>query len=79
MSRRDGPAGRRRARGLELRGQHRSTAVACESPGRISLSVAPVLLGGGVRLLDNVGPVDLQQVRTVESSGVTHLRYRVLR
>ena len=45
----------------------------------ISLSVAPVLLGGGVRLLDNVGPVDLQQIRTVESSGVTHLRYRVLR
>ena len=28
---------------------------------------------------DNVGPVDLQQIRTVESSGVTHLRYRVLR
>ena len=35
----------------------------------ISLSVAPVLLGGGVRLLDNVGPVDLQQVRRSSPAG----------
>jgi dihydrofolate reductase len=43
----------------------------------IHLSVAPVLLGSGVRLLDGIGPVDLEQVRVVESTGVTHLRYRL--
>jgi dihydrofolate reductase len=45
----------------------------------INLSVVPVVLGGGVRLLDGVGPVDLEQVRVIESIGVTHVRYRVLR
>jgi dihydrofolate reductase len=45
----------------------------------INLDVAPVLLGAGVRLLDGVGPVDLVQERVIESTGVTHLRYRVVR
>ena len=44
----------------------------------IQLSVAPVLLGGGVRLLDGVA-VTLEQTRAVVSDGVTHLRYRVVR
>jgi len=43
----------------------------------INLGVVPVLLGAGTRLLDKVGPLDLEQVRVVESTGVTHLRYRV--
>ena len=43
----------------------------------INVSVVPVVLGGGVRLLDDVGPVDLEQVRVIESIGVIHLRYRV--
>ena len=43
----------------------------------IDVSVVPVLLGAGVRLLDGVGPVELEQVRVIESSGVTHLRYLV--
>jgi len=43
----------------------------------INLAVVPVLLGAGVRLLDKVGPLDLEQVRVVESIGVTHVRYRV--
>ena len=43
----------------------------------INVSLVPVVLGGGVRLLDNVGPVDLEQVRVIESIGVIHLRYRV--
>jgi dihydrofolate reductase len=45
----------------------------------IDLDVAPVLLGAGVRLLDGVGPVELVQERVIESTGVTHLRYRVVR
>ena len=45
----------------------------------IQVSVTPVLLGGGVRLLDGIGPVTLEQVRGIVSDGVTHLRYRVVR
>jgi dihydrofolate reductase len=47
----------------------------------IQLSVVPVLLGAGVRLLDNLGPdpITLEQTRVIESEGVTHLRYRVVR
>jgi dihydrofolate reductase len=43
----------------------------------INISITPVLLGAGVRLLDNVGHVDLEQVRIIESDGVTHVRYAV--
>ena len=47
----------------------------------IQVSVAPVLLGRGVRLFDHIGPdaILLQQIRVIESEGVTHLRYRVVR
>ncbi|WNV90486.1 dihydrofolate reductase family protein [Umezawaea sp. Da 62-37] len=47
----------------------------------IQVSLVPVLLGGGVRLLEHFGdePVELEQIRVVESDGVTHLRYRVVR
>jgi dihydrofolate reductase len=47
----------------------------------IQVSVAPVLLGAGVRLFDHLGPdpIALEQVRVIESDGVTHLRYRVVR
>jgi dihydrofolate reductase len=47
----------------------------------IRLSVVPVVLGGGVRLLDNLDgrQFGLEQTRVVESDGVTHLWYRVLR
>jgi dihydrofolate reductase len=46
----------------------------------IELNVVPYLLGAGVRLFDNLGPdpIELEQIRVVESVGVTHLRYRVL-
>ena len=44
----------------------------------IELHVVPLLLGGGARLFDGVGPdVKLEQVRAVEAPGVTHLKYRV--
>jgi dihydrofolate reductase len=46
----------------------------------IHLSVAPMLLGGGVRLFDHLGgPVRLERTRVVEAPGVTHLSYRVAR
>jgi dihydrofolate reductase len=45
------------------------------------LHVAPVLLGGGVRLLENLDGADvkLEPVEVIESPMVTHLRYRVSR
>lgn len=44
----------------------------------IHLAVAPMLLGGGVRLFDHLcGPVRLERTRVVEAPGVTHLSYRV--
>ncbi|GAA5015087.1 dihydrofolate reductase family protein [Actinopolymorpha pittospori] len=47
----------------------------------IQVSVAPVLLGSGVRLFDHLGgePIELEQTRVIESEGVTHLRDRVRR
>ena len=44
------------------------------------LHIAPVLLGGGVRLLDGLGndEIKLEVVRAVESPLVTHVKYRVL-
>jgi dihydrofolate reductase len=46
----------------------------------LELHVVPVLLGGGARLLDNLGDaeVQLEQVRAVEARGVTHLKYSVV-
>jgi dihydrofolate reductase len=47
----------------------------------LHLHVAPVLLGGGTRLLDGVGdaPGRLERMSVVESpTGVTHLKYRVV-
>ena len=47
----------------------------------IILDVAPVLLGSGVRLFDNLDkfPLSLEQIATVEGQGVTHLKYRVVK
>jgi dihydrofolate reductase len=42
----------------------------------IQIHVAPVLLGGGVRLFENEH-AEIELVRVVESPVVTHLRYRV--
>jgi dihydrofolate reductase len=46
----------------------------------MQVHVAPMLLGDGVRLLDNLGSdlPELECTRVVESRRVTHLRYRVL-
>ena len=47
----------------------------------IALHVVPVILGGGVRLFEGLGPDDakLELVEVVESPAVTHARYRVVR
>jgi dihydrofolate reductase len=45
----------------------------------LELHVVPIILGGGARLFQGVGPdLNLQQVRVVEAPGVVHLRYRVV-
>src|SRR5919197_3500953 len=43
----------------------------------VQIHVVPVLLHGGVRLLDGLGKVELEKTRVVDSPGVTHLRFRV--
>jgi dihydrofolate reductase len=44
------------------------------------IHLVPVLLSAGVRLFDGIDPATLQVDRLVESpTGVTHLRYRVLK
>ena len=41
------------------------------------LHIVPVVLGGGTRLLENVGDARLEPVEVVASPAVTHVRYRV--
>jgi dihydrofolate reductase len=46
----------------------------------LSLHVAPLILGGGARLFEGVGPdLKLGQLRVLEAPGVTHLKYRVVK
>jgi dihydrofolate reductase len=47
----------------------------------IHLDLAPVLLGGGVRLFEQVGnqPIDLECIRVIDAPGVTHLGFRVVK
>ncbi len=47
----------------------------------LHIDLAPLILGGGVRLFDQLGitPQQLEQLAVVEGMGVTHLRYRVIR
>ena len=44
----------------------------------LSIHLAPVLLGAGVRLFDQVGPaLALEGIEVIESRLVTHLKYQV--
>jgi dihydrofolate reductase len=43
------------------------------------LHVVPILLRDGERLLENVGNLELDQVRAIEAPGVTHIKYRVVK
>jgi dihydrofolate reductase len=47
----------------------------------IHIDMAPTLLGGGVRLFDQLGiaPIGLERIRAVAAPGVTHLGYRVVK
>jgi dihydrofolate reductase len=45
----------------------------------LQIHVAPLLLGGGVRLFDHLGPdrPTLERTRVIDSLSITHLMYRV--
>ena len=44
----------------------------------IELNMVPLVLGGGARLFDGVGPdLRLDLVRAIDAPGVTHIKYRV--
>src|SRR6476659_3089812 len=46
----------------------------------LELHVTPILLGGGARLFDGVGPdLKLEGLRVIEAPGVAHLKYRIAR
>ena len=44
----------------------------------LELHVIPIVLGGGERLLENVGQPTLEQVEVRSSAVATHVRYRVV-
>ena len=46
----------------------------------LQIHIAPLLLGDGARLFDDIGgDIELEQTRVIESPSVTHLRYRVVK
>jgi len=47
----------------------------------LRIDIVPVLLGGGIRLFDNLhqAPVELEQTAVTSGAAVTHLRYLVRR
>jgi dihydrofolate reductase len=47
----------------------------------ISIDLAPVLLGGGVRLFEYLGnePIALEKNKVIDAPGVTHLGFRVVK
>jgi dihydrofolate reductase len=53
-------------------------ALAAGLVDEFELHIVPILLGDGERLLDNVGNLELEQVRVIEAPGVTHIKYRVV-
>ena len=47
----------------------------------VHANLAPVLLGGGIRLFEHLGttPIDLESTRVIEAPSVTHLTFRVVK
>jgi dihydrofolate reductase len=52
-------------------------ALAADLVDELTLSVAPVLLGGGARFFADGAISDLEQIAAIDAPGVAHLRYRV--
>ena len=47
----------------------------------MQIHLVPILLGGGVRLFDHIGigQIELEKTRAIDSPGVSHLRFRVIK
>ena len=45
----------------------------------LHLQIAPVVLGGGLRMFDDVGHFELTPIAAMISPQVTHLRYQIVR
>jgi dihydrofolate reductase len=47
----------------------------------IYIDLAPILLGAGIRLFDHLGsdPINLENLGVIQGTGVTHLRFRVVK
>ena len=47
----------------------------------IAVNLVPVLLGEGVRLFEHLGtaPIELESTGVIETPGVTHLKFRVVK
>jgi dihydrofolate reductase len=47
----------------------------------VHVDIVPVLLGGGVRLFENLGPehIELERTEIIEAPDVTHMTFRVVR
>lgn len=45
----------------------------------VQIHLLSMLLGGGLRLFDHLVPTKLERTRVLESLGVTHLRFRVVK
>jgi dihydrofolate reductase len=60
-----------------------TTAQQCLRAGlldEMQIDLVPILLGGGIRLFDHLGmKIELERTRVIESPGVIHLRFRVLK
>jgi dihydrofolate reductase len=47
----------------------------------VHVDIVPVLLGGGVRMFDNLGPehIELERTQIIEAPDVTHMTFRVVK
>jgi dihydrofolate reductase len=48
---------------------------------QVQIHIAPLLLGGGIRLFDNLGTgeIEVERTRVIESPNVTHLKFRIVK
>jgi dihydrofolate reductase len=47
----------------------------------VHVDIVPVLLGGGVRMFDNLGPehIELERIEIIEAPDVTHMTFRIIK